>query len=915
MHRYPNILLLICLSVLLSCSSDTFTVKKYTIGFSQCCGDPWRVIMEKEMYRELAFHEDFELIILQAGNNSTQQISQISELKKMGVDLLIIAPNEMEPLTPIVEEVYESGIPVVLIDRKTQSENYTAFLGADNYEIGQTALHYLANRFEGKASIIELALPQDISPGIERREGFEDALQNYPGMDLLTLLEVEQLEKLEEAFVPVLKQYPEANIIYAHTDLIAKTAYDIAYRQDKENHLFFVGVDGIPGKGQGIEAVEEGILDVSFLYPTGGEEAIRLAVDILTHEPFLKENKLETLAIDASNVRIMRLQSERILKGQADIKRQQKRIEEQRKIYRNQQTALLIIALSLILSLILIGITWRSLRIVKVKNREISAQRDRILTMSEQAKKTAESMFSFFTNIAHEFKTPLTLIFGSVEDLLGTSSLDNSHRKDAYLIRKNASRLLVLINQLMDFRKIEKKRMRIQASENDIVAFIRGIMLSYRKIANNRKIDFQLFSNYDTFLLWFDTNMMDKILFNLLSNAFKFTPDGGRIYIKIDHMDGADSLTISVEDSGKGMNTEEIKKVFDRFYQSQNFNKGTGLGLSLSRELTHLHKGEIKVSSERNKGSIFSLKFPLGKSHFKSDEILELPNKAFDHIDYTIFELDEIFPSHVKEYQSSQDLSLGKQLKESTILLIDDNPELITYIRKKLNDQYHIEEASDGISGWEKVMKLTPDLVVSDVLMPGLPGIELAQKIKSDMRTSHIPIILLTGRSSMEHQIEGIQSGADAYITKPFSIELLSEKIKNLLFNRQALKTYYTQGTSSQESVSLNSLDNQFVERFIKIVNQHYSNSNFGVNELCKELGFSRSQLYRKVKVLFGQTVIDYIQQVRLEAAKKLLSQEELSVSEIAYDVGYNSPDYFSTAFKGRYGKSPTQFREEENNI
>jgi signal transduction histidine kinase/AraC-like DNA-binding protein len=889
-----------------ACNPYQRTKKEYVIGFSQCCADPWREIMEREMYRELTFQEDLDFIYRQANNNNSTQIEDIKELMKLGIDLLIVAPNEMEPLTPIVEEVYDAGIPVILIDRKTQSEKYTSFIGADNYEIGQTAAHYLANRFNGQGNIIELQLPSDISPAIGRTEGFKNTLETYPDLRLLTSLEVPVLAELENILPPLLAQFPETDIIYAHTDLIAQSAHAIAAEAGLADSIFFAGIDGIPGEGQGIQAVEEGILGVSFLYPTGGEEAIQLAADILKYRPFQKENNLETIAIDENNVRIMRLQGERILKDQKDIERQQELVSELQKIYRNQRTAIFIILFSLILSIILIVVTWRSLRMVKSKKQKISDQKDRILQMSEQAKARSESMFSFFTNIAHEFKTPLTLIFSSVEDLLESGSkLDAENRKDAFLIRKNASRLLVLINQLMDFRKLESNKMRVQASEHDIIAFLQGIMHNYRKIAHNRNIDFQLLTNYDSFSLWFDANMMDKILFNLLSNAFKFTPDGGRIYVKVFQEPGASKLSISVEDSGPGMSQEQVSKIFDRFYQSQHSHKGTGIGLALSQELTQLHKGQIEVKSEAGEGTNFVLRFPIGKDHFQEEEILEYRQETFEHLDYPVFEMEEA--------QTATPMAIQKDrpIEQSTILLIDDNAELTEYIRKKLKGQYLFEEARDGVEGWKKIVELTPDLVVSDVLMPGMPGLELTQKVRSDIRTSHIPLILLTGRSGIEHQIEGIQSGADAYITKPFSIDLLNEKIKNLLISRQHLKEYYLKGSSPEKKEAvLNPLDEQFITQFTQIVSENYTDSNFGVNELCKELGFSRSQLYRKVKVLMGQTITDYIQQIRLEAARKLLLESGLSISEIAYEVGYNSPDYFSTAFKGRFGVSPSQFKE-----
>lgn len=908
-----------CLLNLCSACSPASKQKKFLIGFSQCCGDAWRDVMNQEMLRELAFHPELDFQMKVADGNSAKQIAQIHELMDNKIDLLIVAPNESQPLTAIIKTVFKKGIPVILIDRKTDSDEYTAYIGGDNYEIGQTAAKYIADKLGGKAKIIELQMWMTISPAIERYRGFRDGIRAFPGMEIVDTLEVEgRLEDEGDGIPNIIKKHPEANVVFAHTDLMAETAWKIAQKLGRDD-LFFVGVDGIPGTGQGIQAVEDGVLDASLLYPTGGSEAVKLAFTILNRLPFEKMNRLQTTVINPTNAAILHAQMKKEASLQESIDKQIKTLEEYTSLYRDQRGYIIVLLSSLLLSLLLGGFLWHSLKTkqavnksLEVKNREVLEHEQQIVAMSDELRLATQAKVDFFTNISHEFRTPLTLILGFAEDLMPAAKLGKDAQQSIGFIRQNAYRLLRLVNQLMDFRKIESDRMRLRASENDLVAFVRNTLKSYGKVAEKRKIDFQLITRHEQLAVWFDPGMLDKVLFNLLSNAFKFTPDGGKIHLSISVDTFENLVKIRVEDSGLGMTAEETKHVFEIFYQGEGEQKaGTGLGLSLSKALVDLHGGSLSLSSIKGKGSRFSVELPLGKAHFREDQL------TLEPIPY--FQTEEFFFDPVTETDEMA-APVARNNAEQHLLLIEDNAELQFFLKRKLSGTYQITAATDGDTGLQQALDRVPDLIVCDVLLPGRDGLDIVRTLKSDLRTSHIPIILLTAQSTIEQQIAGTAAGADSYIAKPFNIQFLQEKIRNLLHNRQILKENFSKGlvsfsvsTTSEADTAgmedLNQIDRSFMQKFTAYVETHYARQDFQVTDLCHEMNLSRSQLYRKVKALLGESIIDYVQQVRLEKARELLLEGKLPVAEIAYQVGYSSPDYFSTVFRSRYGVAPSQVR------
>jgi signal transduction histidine kinase/DNA-binding response OmpR family regulator len=891
--------------------------KTFRIGFSQCTGDiKWRKATLDGANRELTFHPGSELIYRNAEDNSELQIRQIKELINENIDILLVSPNEAEPLTTVVEEAYNKGIPVVIIDRRILSDQYTAFVGANNFEIGRMAGNYVSNLYKPKTQVIELIGLEGSTPSLERKKGFAEGLKTNPAIHIQTELYGNWLkEKSSEELWKVRESLKPGDIVFAQNDPMALGAYEVYRKLGIEKNTSFIGVDGLAGPGGGIELVAEKKLKATLLNPTGAEEAIQIAFKILNKEPFSKENTLSTVVIDSSNIRIMKLQTDKINSQQRDIGNQQEVLLKQKKMTENQAVLIYIFITALILVLMLASVSvyalWKNRKITNrlaAQNQEILTQRNQLIEMTAQAKEATDAKFNFFTNISHEFRTPLTLILGPLEDSLSSPKPLPSLRNNLLMVHKNAMRLLRLINQLMDYRKIEESRMKLRVSENDLVSFVKEITDAFQIIAKKKSVSFTVTSRVKTLPLWFDVNMLDKVLFNLLSNAFKFTTDnGGIIQVVIDKNSDDTMAVIRVEDSGVGMHPEEIDHAFDLFYQGKAKNaKGSGIGLSLSKELVNLHHGRITVKSEKWKGTTFSVYLPLGKQHFDQADLIqasEIRDISYDDL--------KIYTSEFNQAALQSGYIPPPGDKDHSILIIEDNDDLRLFLKKRLGETYVVYEAENGSAGLHLAYEIVPDLIISDIILPGKDGLHITEILKQDVRTSHIPLILLTAKSSIEEQIEGIRLQADAFIVKPFNLEYLCETIKNLLKGRAMLREHYTSELPSEARTNSSSkIDRKFINEFTSIVESNLSNETFSVEDICREIGVSRIQLHRKVKALLGLNINYYILTVRMQRAKYLLVNEDISVFDVACKVGFSSQAYFSTVFKSKFSMTPTEYRE-----
>ncbi len=916
-----TVFFLIALLLLLfaSCSNQE-PQKKFKIGFSQCTShDVWRQSMIKEMEREISFHTNIDFILKEANLNSSVQVQQIQELVTQNIDLLIVSPNEAAPVTPAVDEAYKKGIPVIVVDRNILSKNYSAFIGANNYKIGLDAGAFASSLLKGKGNVIEVGgLQTGSSADIGRHNGFTDFIKKYPGINYITRFIGDWDEKgWDEKFEALLKANPDADLIFSQNDRVAFAAYKVCENLGLDKKIKIIGIDGLSGKNGGIDLVEMGKLKATILYPTGGKEAIQTAVNILEKKPYKKENDLSSTIIDSTNVTIMRLQNEKLLLQQEDIDKRQKKIDEQIIITRNQTNIITAISVTLALALIFGAILFYYLQENKKINKELELQKEEILSQRNQlielgkkAKEATDAKFNFFTNISHELRTPLTLILGPLEDVLSSPKLHFSEKAQLEMVKKNAMRLLRLVNQLMDFRKIEEAKMKLRASENNITVFVKEITSAFTETAAKKKISFRTDSADSNLKVWFDVNMLDKILFNILSNAFKYTNEQGSVNVFILKGESNKNVIIKIEDSGIGMGPETLEHAFDLFYQgNEGTYKGTGLGLALSKELITLHHGSIKLKSEKWKGASFEISLPLGKNHLEKTELeTEAPLYELNYEDAKIYTNE----AEVLKTISTEDITATT--KNQSILLIEDNAEIRTFIKNQLSKNYEIIEAENGNIGLNLAYEIVPDLIISDIMLPGKDGMLITETLKNDIRTSHIPIIILTAKGSIEHQIEGLKIKVDAYVVKPFNLQYMQEIIKNLIKNREALKDHYTSELpheSARGSIS-KKIDRKFVSEFSSIVESNIANENFGVDDICREIGISRVQLYRKVKAVLGYNINEYILDVRMQKAKYLLLNENLSISEISYKVGFSSQSYFSTVFKSKFGTTPKAFKEDK---
>ena len=509
--------------------------------------------------------------------------------------------------------------------------------------------------------------------------------------------------------------------------------------------------------------------------------------------------------------------------------------------------------------------------------------------------------FRFFTNVSHELRTPLTLIISPLEGMLKETT-DELQSTRLQLMYRNAQRLLHLVNQLLDFRKGEMSTHQLSLSEGDIISYVHSVCNSFLLMADKKHIQFSFFSGIDTFSMAFDADKVGKIVMNLLSNAFKFTPEGGRVTVMIEHVTGTpDTLEIKIADTGIGISDVDKEHIFDRFYQADHKGveetTGNGIGLSLVRDFVTLHEGEVKVFDNIGTGSVFVIQFPV--KHVETQ--VQLPEETGMSVGD---EEDREMKEEVREETGRKDSPL--------LLVVDDNEDFRIFMRYSLELQYRVKLAVNGNEAWEMMQEELPDLVISDVMMPQMDGNELCRLIKQDKRTAHIPVILLTARQNTEAKLEGLQTGADDYVTKPFNMTILVLRIRKLI----ELSRYHrvTQGMidPAPSEIVITSLDEKLIEKAIKYVEDNMSRTELSVEELSRELGMSRVHLYKKLLQITGKTPIEFIRVIRLKRAAQLLRESQLHVSEVAFEVGFNNPKYFSRYFKDEFGVLPSVYQEKE---
>ena len=713
--------------LLASCSQDE---KRYRIGVSQCSDDIWRDKQNSELQIGAYFHDNVDLCFAAAYDSDERQIQQIDSLVETGIDLLIVAPNQVSTISPAIDRAYDKGIPVIVFERKTNTKKYTAYMGADNYEMGHLMGEYVATRLHERGRIIEVMGLKGSSPAIERHNGFREAIAQHPGIQVIATL---QGDWTEPTAYNTVKQWLAKNkgekidLVFGMNDRTAMGARK-AFEEAGSALPLFCGIDGLPGENGGIRLVQDSLLDASYIYPTHGDQLLQLAVDILEGKPYEKETKLMSALVTQDNARVLLMESEEIMRQSRNLEQLHEKASKYLDQLGNQRmlTFVALAAIFLLLAL-LVGIYMYYLQRARIQDERTKMEREQL---------------DFYTQVSHELRTPLTLIQGPLDQLLRTNDFrtasDNA-RELFTIVRRNTHHLTGLVNKMLDAQ--------VGGTITDVNAHV----------------------------------------------------------------------------------------------ETQN------------------------LASPESAGNV------------KPDE--DAP----------------------------------------TVLIVDDNADIRTYLRSILQGKYRVLEAEDGKSGLDLAREHVPDLIVSDVMMPVMNGLEFCQQVKKDSISSHIPVILLTARALEKHQIEGYESGADAYITKPFSPELLLARIENLLQSRHQLKDLWAMkpaaepvaATSPEPAVAATTpIEDAFISQFKSIVEERLTDSNLSVEDLATAMGLSRVQLYRKVKALTGSSPVDLLRKARLAQAQKLLQESALSVSEIAYQVGFASPSYFTKCYKDEFGTVPGEARK-----
>ena len=733
--RKHTLFIIILLAIISSCSTGE---KKYRIGVSQCSDDIWRDKQNTELKMAAYFHDNVELKFAAAYDSDQRQIQQIDSLVNEGIDLLIVAPNQIATISPAIDRTFEKGIPVIVFERKTNSRKYTAYMGADNYEMGKLMGEYIATRLQGKGKLMEVMGLKGSSPSIERHNGFRDALKDYPQLEVIATLQGDWTEPTAYKQVKEWNlKYPDTNIdlVFGMNDRSAIGARK-AFSETQKTLPLFCGIDGLPGENGGIQQVRDSLLEASYIYPTHGDQLLQLALDILDGKPYTKETSLVSALVTRDNARVLQLESEEVTRLSKNVEQLHLTADSYLQQLASQRLFTLF-SFAFIILLLMLAFAFY------LYNR----QKKRIL--SERQKLEREQL-NFYTQVSHELRTPLTLIEGPLTQLAETEDLQNASKETTNMlaiVRRNTRQLTQLINKMLEVQ-------------------VGGIQEASNNITNESFV------------------------------------------------------------------TKEIST------------------------------------------------------------------------------------------ESAPNILETEQPQDTSVLIVDDNNDIREYLRTILQEKYQVFEAEDGQKGLALAQEQVPDIIISDVMMPVMNGLEFCQNIKMNEITSHIPVILLTARALNSHQIEGYKSGADAYITKPFQPDLLLARIGNLLRNRHLLKDLW--GTSSNatkkedktattENTLLSSegtRENAFISRFKKVVEERMTDSELSVETIGSELGLSRVQLYRKVKALTGSSPVDLLRKARLNKAQQLLQTTDLSVSEIAYQVGFTSPSYFTKCYKDEYGKVPGESRK-----
>lgn len=887
---------------LLGCSEE----KTYKIGVSQCSQDDWRTKMNDEINREIMFHEDAVVEIRSADDNNERQISDIRYFADNDFDIIIVSPNEAAALTPIIKEVYERGIPVVVFDRNINGDTYTARIGVDDEGLGRSAAHYALHMLGSEAKAIEIYGLSGSTPAEGRHKGFVGEFEAGGGTVLAGVPGNWNKEDAVPVVDSLLTVYPDVDLIFAHNDRMAIGASEVASRRGRRD-IKIIGIDAAPEIG--IRAVADSVIDATFLYPTEGHRVLQTALAILKGKPYERETILPvSSAVDLSNADILLLQNENLKQETDKMRLLKTRIDDYWEKH-SSQTSLFYASIAIIVLLFGVGFLllrayWQRSRHQEellAQNRLLEEERDKQKSLNSQLQDATQSKLMFFTNVSHDLRTPLTLIAEPVSQLSHADNLTASQLSLMKIADKNVKILQRLINQILDFRKYENGKLGLHLIEADINRSIRDWMESFYSIARKRDIDLCLEASDSPMPMAFDSEKIERVFFNLLSNAFKYTANNGKITVSYAAVD--DELVLRVADTGEGISERDLGSIFDRFYQAERVHpRGSGIGLSLAKAFVELHGGTISVESTVGIGSVFTVKLPIRHVAESTAE----HEKSISAADVDV-ELD------------TPEVEISMNPDKPIVLVIDDNSDIRSMVGQLLNNEYNIITASNGKEGVRMAARYVPDLIICDVMMPVMDGMECCRRIKSEVTTSHIPVLMLTACTMDEQRIEGYDNGADGYLSKPFSSAVLLSRCASLISNRKRIKELWHANKLAGETVSSQpvrvpskDIDNEFYNRFLEIFKTEMGNADLSVDMIASRMGLERSQFYRKIKALTNYAPVELMRRLRLQQGLILLTSSDRTISEIAYEIGFSTPAYFTKCYREAYGVTPTETR---NNI
>lgn len=640
-------------------------------------------------------------------------------------------------------------------------------------------------------------------------------------------------------------------------------------------------------------------------------------MDILEKRSFPRETLLSTALVNRQNARIMQMQTLHISTLDAKIEKLNGQLDAFLSRYSAQRmflyACIVIIALVGALLFFVVRAFWTKNRLnteLSRQKQQLEEQRDQLITLSRQLEDATHAKLSFFTNVSHDFRTPLTLIADPVDQLLQSHHLNEHERFLLNIVHKNVAVLLRLVNQILDFRKFEDGKLQLRLSQFDLHTSLLEWADAFRTLSFRKHIHFQIDADADTdFTVTADAEKLERIVYNLLSNSFKFTPENGQISMHLSSCtkNGEPAVRLQVTDTGVGMPAEHVRHIFDSFYQIDVHHAGSGIGLALVKAFVEMHHGTISVDTTEGQGTCFTIEIPacqsgtLDPDTTRSAVLTNLKEGAVLAADQET--LQAVAP------ESTPD-------DKETILVIDDNLDIRDYVRSVLQDEYNVIEAANGQEGLQQAMKYVPDAIICDVMMPVMDGMECCRRLKSEVQTSHIPVMMLTAYAVDEQKIKGYECGADSYISKPFSARLLTVRLRNLIENRRRLQSLFADISNvSLQKTPVAEVDKGFLEKLHRLIEERLSDPDLSVEELGEQIGLSRVQLYRKTKALCGYSPNELLRIARLKKAASLLASTEKTISEITYEVGFSSPSYFTKCYKEYFGENPTAVLKRKNRI